>query len=489
MACSIAITSASVAQAQPSPAPADPATAPVAAPPAAAEPTTPAVVSEPPPAAAVVEAPAPTEPVPPSVTVAPAPAVVAPPPAAEEAPVDPLSASAKFKPGKGLDIKSADGNFSLNIKLKGQLQAEISQSDAEGAKLRTYFLVRRMRLALAGALFSKDIKYKLEFSFAGQELGGRPGVNVSNATPATEGTPVTTSFVLAQAPQLDAYLDFTTSRDASVRVGQAKVTYGRERVLSDSDLQTVDRSIDDQEFNFDRDMGVELRSTDFLGLDKLRYYLGIYAAEDRNATLTSSGGGDTGYLYFARVEILPMGSFDDTPVDFARTSPKLSLGFAYAYLQADAISSYATTNAIMATISSGGRPAKVDFGTQNFTADLLFKAGGFSLFSAFHFRKLVNVSDDLPEDAELVGKDGLGVVVQGHYLIGKSPIGIAANFSTITALDDDSGIVERTEAGGGIGYYPFDHGLKVEAEYENIWRESGMPEPDHRVRVQLSFIL
>lgn len=453
------------------------------------------MASEPPPAAAVVAQPATSEPIPPSVTVAPAPVEAAPPPAAVEPPVDPLSATAKFKAGKGLDIKSADGNFSLNLKLKGQFQSEISQSSADDAKLRTYFLVRRLRLALGGSVFSKDIKYKLEFSFAGQELaGGQPGggVRVSNATPATADVPVTTGFVLAQAPALDAYLDFNTARDASVRVGQAKVTYGRERILGDSDLQTVDRSLDDQQFNLDRDLGVELRSTDFLGLDKLRYFVGIYAAEDRNATLTSSGGGDTGYLYFARVEILPMGSFEDSPVDFARSSPKLSLGLAYAFLQADATSSYAmsTSGPLSATIPASG-PAKVDFSSQNFTADLLFKAAGFSLFSAFHWRKVGNVSDDLPAGAELVDKDGMGVVVQGHYLLSKDfPLGLAANYSTVTKLDDDSALVERSEAGGGLGYYVFEHGLKVEAEFEHLWWEdSTVSEPVDRLRVQLSFIL
>jgi phosphate-selective porin OprO/OprP len=463
--------------------------------PAATTVAPPAGTPEPPPA---------TEPPPPTAAEAPAapettpdvtepssyPTPAAPPPvpaAAEEAEAeaDPLGGGVKFKAGKGVDIKSNDGNFSLNLRFKGQIQDELQLPSAEGSNNRNHLYIRRMRLAAAGAVFSKTIKYKIELSFAGGELSRQP-VAVSGATPAQAmGTVTSSREVLQQAPLLDLYLDFTAIRDLQLRVGQAKVTYGRERILGDSDLQTVDRSIDDVEFNYDRDVGVELRSTDLGGIDKFRYFLGLYAAEDRNSSLNTIGTGDFGFLYFARLETLPFGSFEETPVDFARTSPKLSFGLAYALVQSDVHSAYANQGGAVA--QSPVPQAIVDYTSHNFTADFLFKAAGFSALGAFHYRKVAG----LPED--VFGRDGIGVVIQAHYLFAKeAPFALAGNYSTVRKVGDDSAIDERSEAGGGIGYYFNDHALKLEAEFEHIWgvgEGEAERKPDNRLRLQLSFII
>ena len=471
-------------------------------PPAAPVVTTPAPAAEnppaaeaPPPSASEIAPPAPQlEPIQPSFPTPATTSVPVEPPTAAAPAVDPLAGAVSFKPGKGLDIKSNDGNWSLNLKLKGQFLDEFALPTLEGAPSRNYFFVRRMRVALGGSIFTKDIKYKTELTFAGQELNRRT-VAVSGATPATMGGAVASSAeVLQQAPLLDLFIEFQQLRDLTLHVGQAKVPFGRERYLGDSDLQTVDRSIDDAEFNFDRDMGVELRSTDLGGVGMFRYYLGIYAAEDKNAGNNTIGVGDFGYLYFARFEVAPMGKFEDTPVDFARTSPKLSFGIAYAFVQSDITSPYAVQSAGAAQPSMGRLP-KVDYNFHNFTADFLFKASGFSALGAFHVRKLA----DLPEDIN--GRDGIGLALQLHYLLSKDvPLGIAANASTVRGLGDDTNIQERSEVGGGLGYYFYEHGLKLEAEFEHSWRDQGQPDnapmltpplasPDNRVRIQLSFII
>ncbi|HKU45035.1 MAG TPA: porin [Polyangiales bacterium] len=411
-------------------------------------------------------------------------------PAAAAAPADPLAGNVKFKPGKGLDIKSNDGNWSLNLKLKGQFLYELQSSSDEDIDARNYFFVRRLRLALGGSMFTKELKYKLEFTFASAELSRSPAA-VSGAMSAMPmGRVQTQREVVQQVPLLDAFLEYTLARDAVVHVGQSKPVYGRERVLSDSDLQTVDRSIDDVEFNFDRDIGLELRSTDLGGIDKLRYYLGVYMAEDRNASTTTLGTGDFGMMYLARFEVLPMGSFEDTPVDFAHTSPKLSFGLAYAFVQLDATSAYATQS--LGTQLPVMGVTKVDYNTSNFTADLLFKASGLSVLGAFHYRK----ASSLPEDVN--ARDGLGFVVQAQYFVSKDvPIGIGGNVSMVRKVGDDSTILERSEAGANLSYYWFEHGLKIDAEFEHGWREepamgmldATLASPDNRVRVQLSFIL
>lgn len=400
-----------------------------------------------------------------------------------------------FKPFKGVEIKSNDGNWSLWLNLKAQFLDEYLFPTFEDAPSRNYLFLRRGRIAIGGSAFSKDIKYKLEITVAGQELNRRQ-TTVSGATPATMGGVVQTSTeVLQQSPLFDYFVEFQQLRDLTLHVGQAKVPFGRERYLSDASLQTVDRSLEDAEFNFDRDLGIEFKSTDLGGVGLFRYYLGLYAAEDKNAGNNTIGVGDFGYLYFARFEVAPAGKFEDTPVDFQRTSPKLSFGIAYAFVQSDARSAYATQAGAGIPNPPLSGPPKVDFNSHNFTADFLFKAAGFSALGAFHVRKLA----DLPEN--LNGRDGVGLALQLHYLFSKDvPFAIAANGSTVRALGDDTNIQERSEIGGGFDYYFFEHGLKLETEFEHIWRDKGQPEnttpltpllsrPDNRLRIQLSIII
>ncbi|HKP55723.1 MAG TPA: porin [Polyangiales bacterium] len=491
MACVVAVATKTHAQAT------EPVAPPPAVPPAT---TTPAPTVAPPPAADVPPAvvapaePAPAlQPIEPSFPT-PAPAAAAAPaePVAEKAP-DPLEGNVKFKAGKGLEIKSNDGNYSLNLGMKGQFLYELQSSADESVNARDYFFIRRMRVSLAGTVFTKDLKYKAEFTFAGQELS-RTQAAVSGATPATMGGTVQTSReVVQQVPLLDLFLEYTFTRDLVLHVGQAKVPFGRERILSDAVLQTVDRSIDDAEFNFDRDMGIELRSTDLGGAGMFKYFLGIYTAEERNSGLTTLGTGDFGYLYFARFEITPMGSFEETPVDFARTTPKLSFGLAYAFVQADARSPYASQS-LGTTLALPG-VAQVDYSFHNFTADLLFKAGGLSVLGAFHVRKLAQKPENMMGD-EVEGRDGFGFVAQALYLISQScPLAFGGNVSMVQALGDESTILQQAQAGANLAYYFFEHGLKIDAEFEHTWRThtedtmGPLDSPDNRLRIQASFIL
>jgi hypothetical protein len=91
--------------------------------------------------------------------------------AAAQAPAaDPNEGIVSFKPGKGLDIKSNDGNFALNIQLKTQLLNEVHKLKSADKATEDFF-VRRMRLAFQGNVFSKNIKYKIELTSAAAEMG------------------------------------------------------------------------------------------------------------------------------------------------------------------------------------------------------------------------------------------------------------------------------------------------------------------------------
>jgi hypothetical protein len=217
--------------------------------------------------------------------------------------------------------------------------------------------------------------------------------------------------------------------------------------------------------------------------------LGVFMAEEKNTSLTSLGTGDLGLLYVARVELVPFGNFEETPVDFERTTPKLSIGASYVFQQTDATSPYAKQS-LGKTLGQLSDIAVVDYNAHNFTADALFKASGFSAMTAMHVRNVV----DLPA-GQGFGRNGIGWVVQAGYLLSQDlPLELAANYGMIRTLKKaKSSIVENNELGFGFNYYFFNqHAVKLQAEFAHIWfQDKAVAEnmDDNRLRVQLQILL
>jgi hypothetical protein len=217
----------------------------------------------------------------------------------------------RYRPGKGFELKTADGDFSLTTKLRAQVLYSTESSEEAGlVQVSEGLQIRRARVAFSGNIFGKHNKYKMELAVSPRDEGvGASGVMLT--------------------PLLDWNMTFDYLPAATLVVGQYKVPYSRQRVISSGSLQFVDRSIVQGEFNLDRDIGLDIRSSDPL-FDLFRYYAGVYIGEGRGAfELTQPG-----LMYLGRVEVLPFGEFADyVEADFERSlKPRLSVGVAYAYL-------------------------------------------------------------------------------------------------------------------------------------------------------------
>lgn len=357
------------------------------------------------------------------------------------------------KPGTGFVFQSADGLFSFDPRLRAQFLYEFEDAEDESAAQSVQ--IRRARLQFKGNFYGKANKYKVEFAVS-------PGDVSQN-----DGAPPATSILL------DWYLDFTQLRDLSLRVGQYKVPFSRQRVVSSGDLEFVDRSIVNAEFSLDRDIGLDLRSEDLFGLDALRYYLGIYAGEGRN----TRGFYDFGMMYVARLELLPMGMFDDyAEADLERlSSPKLSLGVAAAHL-----SNGRFNRGILGSAPSDGGTTDYD----TLTADVVFRYAGLSATSEWIFR---NGDRDYGTEGELEGaRDGFGGMAQLTYLFPTTRFQVGARYGFVLAEGDASVLPESDELGGGVSYYFAHHPYKLQADY---FRLGAKDDEDtlytHRVRVQL----
>ena len=163
------------------------------------------------------------------------------------------AASAQFRPDKGLVIKTADGRFSIVTRLRAQFLYDYTDRNEAGTVDTQDFQIRRARLQFGGNMWSKHNKYMIEFAFSPRD----------NSLSPTKSEP--TRNFSQSTPLLSWYMHFDYLRDATVRMGQYKIPYSRERVISSGDLQMVDRSLANGEFTLDRDLGLDLRSEDLLG--------------------------------------------------------------------------------------------------------------------------------------------------------------------------------------------------------------------------------
>jgi phosphate-selective porin OprO and OprP len=190
--------------------------------------------------------------------------------------------------------------------------------------------------------------------------------------------------------------------------------------------------------------------------------------------------------------VRPLGGFEDgTEPDLERTrEPRFMVAGAYAYHD-DAPGDRGV---------HGNAPA--DGGTTDLhhaTADLLGKWRGLSVQGAFHWRKAQrrNPGDAVDELGAPIPvappMDALGWLGQVGYLLPQLDLEVVARYAGVRRLGEGSGeLAFRDELGGGIGYYFFGHGLKLQLDYFRLWNAelgptvgAALRDGTDRVRLQL----
>jgi len=224
----------------------------------------------------------------------------------------------KNKFGKGLyNVVAKDSSYSMKFAVRMQSlfigEWNVNEDDGIGAG-NTQFLVRRARLKFGGFAYSPRLKYKIELGLSNRDISG--------ASSQTRGAPRVI---------LDAVVKWNFYKNLSIWAGQTKLPGNRERVVSSANLQLVDRSLLNSNFNIDRDMGAQLRHHFKIGKTFLiREMISVSQGEGRNVTEKNLGG----YEYTGRIEFLPFGKFaskgDYVGGDLKREpKPKLSIAATY----------------------------------------------------------------------------------------------------------------------------------------------------------------
>ena len=349
------------------------------------------------------------------------------------------------------------------------LYTAVKTSDADAQQS---LMLRRARLQFAGHMWGKHNKYKLELAFSARDLGFKNG----NPT---------------KTPVLSWLMDFTQLRDLSLRFGQYKVGFNRQRVVSSGNQQMVDRSIGNGEFNVDRDIGFELFSQNLRGLNHLRYRLGLYTGEGRDAYQSA----DFDMMALARIEYLPFGIEIDgkawkdyAEADLSRSAkPRLAIGAAYVFFD-DARLDRGNRG------SAPGDGGSTDIGVAEL--DLIFKQSGCSAQAEIYHRNGDRRAGSAADGAglaiaETAPRDGFGWFVQGGCLMPSSPIEFAGRYGEVKPLGGaaKSSLGEAYEAGGAVSWYIERHAFKLQADYFRLWGDDGVGAGDNRARVQLQMAL
>ena len=373
------------------------------------------------------------------------------------APLD--TTSAKFTPGKGVSLRSTDGRFVLNLSLRTGFQYTVQQPH-DGAPLKHGLELRRLRTVFWGNVFGLHNQYFIQLALAPRELQLRDGTPHSH-------------------PAWDVYMQFDHLRDLTLRIGMYRPQYSRERLIQDINPLLVDRSLANAEFNLDRDIGLDLRSEDFLGLGRLRYFAGVFMGEGRNA----EGLGDGGLLYTGRIDVLPLGLFDDyDAADLSRAKKlRMSFGAAYAYIDR----AHADRGVL------GNAPA--DGGTtdmHNATADALVKFAGLYLEGGWLWRRGTRNPGDAVDDAgdpipTAAPRNGHGYFAQLGFLLPHTYLEPAVRISQVFAQGSDTALGDSSEVGGGLNYYLAGHNLKLQLDYFRLWKDDALRQGTDQLRVQL----
>lgn len=340
--------------------------------------------------------------------------------------------------GRGVRMTSDDELFSLM--LRGRVQTRATWRDGDGTDPDILFQIRRARLVLLGDLRDHDISLYVQLGLGASDI--------------ERDLPV---------PLRDAVVTWSGARDASVRAGQMKVPFSRERIISSSALQLADRSAVNAELNLDRDVGIQLYSSDLLGLgSRVAYQAGVYGGEGRNRAAPG-----TGMLYAGRIQVQPLGAFPDSMLeaDLSRSStPRLSLGVAGA-INRDTRRVRSTHGAFL--------PEGWSFDTHHAAGDLLFKVSGFSLQAEAIWRGARLAQEPSTETGEELEaplpRTGLGWFVQSGYVL-ENGLEFAGRVSMLVPSDEDeSAMVSRRDVSLALGRYMRQHDLKLQADYTMAW--------------------
>ena len=193
---------------------------------------------------------------------------------------------------KGFRFETEDGKFQTNLLWRAQLRfttpdnGDPRQISNFNDNSQNTFEGRRLRMKIGGHAYEPWLKYYFEVDL-------QPGREVDD------------SSSNASARVIDWRVDVAKYKEATLRVGQWKINYNRERVDSSGKQQFVERSIANRVFTIDRQVGAQLTGRLFKETPMdMNYWAGVYTGEGRGVE-----NPDNNLMTMARVQWNPNGRY------------------------------------------------------------------------------------------------------------------------------------------------------------------------------------
>lgn len=347
-------------------------------------------------------------------------------------------ATIKATLGKGVQFTSADSLFTLAI--SGRVQSlyeakHIINNNTTGAD----FILRRCRLNLQGNALHTKISYRVQLSFALNDI------NAGNSK-------VQNNLILR-----DAMLFYTLNNKLRLGFGQTKLPGNRQRQVSSGSLQLVERSIVNSNFTLDRDKGVWLFYNTKINKTIFKTTLAVSSGEGR---IISNKNGKL--CYTSRIEILPFGNFTNNGdyVEAAvepQNKPKLAVAAVFS-------KNYNATRTMgqLGEYLFNDTTANITY----FGGDVLFKFKGFSIAAELYKRNantgiFTNTTNTTQKNFVIAGT---GLLLQtGYMLTPKNEI--AARYAQILPSSNLTPLIKKQqEFTLGFSHYFNNHNLKIQTE-------------------------
>lgn len=346
--------------------------------------------------------------------------------------------------GKGIKYEAADSSMSMTMHVRMQNLLETGYNN-ETNKENTNISARRYRLKFDGFAYSPNLRYKMELGISNRDQG-----NKDNKSYVSEASNII----------LDAVVKYKFANDhLDLWFGQTKLPGNRERVVSSANLQFVDRSNVNSQYNIDRDQGIQLHGNFNIGEMVVNPKLSWSMGEGRNITYANLGG----YDYTARVDFLPLGKFEGKSSEYVssdldrQSKPKIALGIT---LDKN-VRAVRQSGQLGAFISDSTGKQLIENTLSTIFIDAVFKYKGFSLLSEYANKK----GEHLIDGTSAKFKTGSGFTSQAGYLF-KNNFEVALRYTTVTPDNKKySAITQQNEYTLGLSKYIVGHSLKIQSDF------------------------
>lgn len=357
---------------------------------------------------------------------------------------------------KGFRFETEDGKFQTNLLWRAQMRFTTPDngdprqlSDFNGASQNT-FEARRLRMKIGGHAYEPWLKYYFEVDL-------QPTRDVDDSSSS------------ASARVIDWRIDVAKYDKATLRLGQWKVNYNRERVDSSGKQQFVERSIANRVFTIDRQVGAQLTGRLFKETPAdMRYWAGLYNGEGRGVE-----NDDNNLMKMARVQWNMFGrelKWQQTDIEFTeKPTGSLSLATASNTGRCTRWSSSGCGN--LDGFSSPATASSGQYEVNQWTQGSAFKYRGFSWQQEYHVKEIDdNVNGT---SSELTG----GYAQTGYFFHNLIPavsrdVELAARYAVVNEPNKTDISLEnkRQEYTVGLNWFLFGagHNNKITADVSRL---------------------